>query len=76
MSNPFIISHNEVDLADGDYNLVHGAAWLTVNNLSVRIHATDEGVVCDVYPKGYEMEDSIASCYAFFSEGPQNKEAA
>lgn len=56
------------DLKDGDYNLVDGAAWFTVRNISVRIYCTDEGVVVDMYPLHAEMNEAIASTYAYFEE--------
>ena len=56
------------ELPEGDYVLKDGAGWFSVNGLSVRIKATDEGVVVDIYPEGKEDEDSIASTYAFSNE--------
>jgi hypothetical protein len=56
------------ELKDGDYTLADGNAWLTVGNVSIRISATDQGVVCDMYRRGDEMSDAIASCYVFNTE--------
>jgi hypothetical protein len=39
--------------------------WIGVKNFSVNIAKTDEGVVVDIYAKGYEDCDCLASCYAF-----------
>jgi len=55
-------------LIDGDYVLEDGCAWFEVENISIRIHKTDEGVVVDLYPKGREDEDAVASTYMYFSE--------
>lgn len=39
--------------------------WLTVDDFSVHIIRTGEGIVLDVYAKGCEMDDTLASTYAF-----------
>lgn len=60
------------DGADGcDYvlNEGHRGFWITIGNLSVHPVKTDEGVVVDIYPKGDEGSDPIASTYAFDLEG-------
>ena len=53
---------------DGDYELTDGRAWLSAKGFSIRIHTTDEGIVVDIYKKGKEDEDAIASTYAFDNE--------
>lgn len=55
-------------LEDKDYTLAEGAAWLTVKGFSIRIRATDEGVIADIYAKGREDEPCIAGTYAFDHE--------
>jgi len=55
-------------LEDSDYILSQGAAWLEVKNFAIRIHATNEGVVVDIYRNGDEASNAIASAYAFDSE--------
>lgn len=55
-------------IKDETFELSEGAAWFTVKNFSIYIHATDEGVIVDVYPKGRELEDLIASTWASDSE--------
>lgn len=55
-------------IRDGDYVLAEGAAWLEVKNFAIRVCSTDEGVVVDVYKNGEEMNDVIASAYAFDQE--------
>ena len=59
---------SDVKLPDGDYVLTDGAAWFRVKNFSIRIQSTDEGVVVDLYPYLREMEEPVASCWAFDSE--------
>jgi len=58
----------DVDLKDGDYTLVDGTAWFTIKKFSVRVYATDEGIVADIWIAGKENEDVIASTYAFDHE--------
>ena len=57
-----------MELKDGDYELVDGAAWFTVKGAAIRIASTDEGVVVDIYRNHKEMEDAVASAYVFDSE--------
>jgi hypothetical protein len=56
------------ELEDKEYVLVDGACWLELKGFSIRVNSTDEGVVVDVYEKGKEDQDCIASTYAFDSE--------
>jgi hypothetical protein len=58
----------DIPLTDNDYTLVDEAAWFTVKKFSIRIHATDEGVIADIFALGREMDESIASTYAYDSE--------
>lgn len=44
------------------------SVWITVDNISVYVRRTDEGVAVDLYPKGYEMEDSIIGTWCLRSE--------
>ena len=55
-------------LPDGDYTLTEGGAWVALKGFAVRIQATDEGVVVDIYTDGKEMNSPIASTYAFDTE--------
>lgn len=57
-----------IPLDDQDYILTDGGAWLEVKGFAIRIHSTDEGVVVDIYKNGKEMEEAIASTYAFDTE--------
>jgi len=61
-------------LPDGDYILADGAAWFEIQNISIHLQQTDEGVVCDMYPLHRETNDSLASTYAFFAEAEPEKE--
>lgn len=53
---------------DSDYVLESDSCWITVGKLSVYIKKTDDGVVVDIYPRGAEDCEAIASTYAFESE--------
>ena len=57
----------EQKIKDADYFLEDGAAWLRVKNFAIRIHATDEGVIVDVFKNG-SYDDFIATTYAFDHE--------
>ena len=59
---------NQLNLIDSDYVLAEGAAWFSIKDFSIRIHSTDEGVVVDIYKADDEMNEPIASTYAFDSE--------
>ena len=55
-------------LQDAEYILSENAAWIEVKNFAIRINATDEGVVVDIYREGNEWTlgaAPIASTYAF-----------
>lgn len=56
-------------LNDDDYVLDEGAGWFDVKGFAVRIHATDEGVVVDVFDSkalgaGVGMGEPLASTWA------------
>lgn len=58
-------------VANGDYVAAlerNESLWLTVGLASLHIKRTDEGVVVDLYAKGAEDEESVASTYAFDAE--------
>lgn len=63
------LSHDD----ENDYTLRDGetSCWITVDNISVYIVRTDEGVVVDLFPRYLEMECAIASTYAFFNEAQE-----
>ncbi len=56
--------------ADTEYilNPEFSSCWITVQNISVYICCTDEGVSIDLYPLNHETEEAIASTYASFNE--------
>ena len=53
----------ELELNDSDYTLAEDAdgLWITVNNLSVRLLRTDEGLVIRVFPLGEEANTELDS---------------
>lgn len=58
-------------IANSDYVAAlekNESLWLTVGLASLHIKRTDEGVVVDIFAKGGEDEEPIASTYAFDSE--------
>ncbi len=63
---------------ENDYTLREGyiSCWITVDNLSVYIVRTDEGVVVDIFPRWREEDESLASCYAFNAEVATEEERA
>ena len=56
---------------ENDYTLKAGetSCWITVDDLSVYVVRTDEGVVVDIFPRWEEAEDPIASTWALNDEG-------
>lgn len=48
--------------------------WVAVDNLSLYIRRTDEGVAVDIYPVGMEMEDSIVGTWCLRSEAQERIE--
>lgn len=69
------MSSKEIKLKDLDYTLMEGGAWFTVDNISVRLSKTDEGVVCDMYPVDREEGSPLATAYAFFADATLEVEA-
>lgn len=49
-------------LSDGDYILVDGAAWFTVDNFSIRIARLDHDLCVSIYPLGQECDDPLTFC--------------
>jgi len=60
-----------------DYTLSppHESCWITVDTVSVYIRRTDEGVAIDLFPKGREMNDSLAGAWTTFAEADLGEEA-
>ena len=44
---------------------LHPAAWISVDQFSVYLRRTHEGLVVDIYPRGREDAQPLASTYAF-----------
>tara|TARA_R110000765_G_C18739460_1_gene586509 strand:+ start:214 stop:429 length:216 start_codon:yes stop_codon:yes gene_type:complete len=66
---PALVLDKEGDTAtDYELNEEYHSCWITVNNISVYIHRTDEGVAVNLYPVDRETEDSIAGTWASFAE--------
>ncbi len=61
------------DGEENDYILEEGApsCWISVDNISVYVRRTDEGVAVDLYPIGLEMEDALVGTWALFSEAEE-----
>ena len=59
-----------------DYLLkpVENSVWITIDNISVYLRRTDEGVAVSLYPKGREMDDEIVGTWALFSEAEYDNE--
>jgi len=69
---------NPEDAGCTDFTLGQGQtddnAWITVNNISVHIVRTDEGVVVDLYPKDGEMNNALAGTWLHFQDAEPDKE--
>ena len=56
-----------IELLDQDYTLDEGGGWFdTHNGFLVRIHATEEGVIVDIYDSkktqdGYDFDSALIS---------------
>lgn len=50
------------------------STWVEVKEFAIHIIKTDEGVVVDVYAKGYEDCDTLGSTYVFDSEAKAMQE--
>ena len=61
-----------------DYTLDPDATsvWITVDNISVYIVRTDEGVSVDLYAKGREEDESLAGTWALHQEAATEEELA
>lgn len=60
----------------GDFILKEEATsvWITVDNMSVYVRRTDEGVAVDIYPRGMETDDSIVGTWCLKSEATERLE--
>jgi hypothetical protein len=50
------------------------SVWITVDNISVYVRRTDEGVAVDLYPLSMEMEDSIVGTWCLRQEAKERLE--
>jgi hypothetical protein len=67
--NPILHEESDAEMAsDAD------STWIGVKDFSVYIKKTDEGVVVDIFARGYEDCDSLASAYAFDTEAKEMQE--
>ena len=59
---------------DTDYELNEDfkSCWITVNNISVYVLRTSDGVYVDLLPLGKEDKPPIASTYATFADASEN----
>lgn len=65
----------EGDSSETDYvlNDDYSSCWVTVNNISVYIQKTDEGVAVDMWPKGLESADlSHVGTWMTFAEAQED----
>ena len=58
--------------SDYTLNPAYQSVWITVDSLNVNISRGDNDVTVEIYEKGFEDRDSLASTYAFFNEGGNN----
>ena len=58
----------ETPITDHDYMHIEGEIWLSIKQFSIRIYATDEGVVADIFELGRETNGSLGSTYALDGE--------
>lgn len=68
---------DEIELTESDYFIAkdHAGVWIRVDNISVWVHRTDEGVVVDLWSRAGEMADEpLATTYAFFSQAAEEVE--
>jgi len=56
---------------DYELNEDYKSCWITVNNISVYVLRTSDGVSVDLLPHGKEDKPPIASTYATFSEAKE-----
>jgi hypothetical protein len=64
--NPVLDEESDAEIAS-----TAGSTWIGVKDFSVYIKKTDEGVVVDIYARGYEDCDCLTSAYAFDNEAKE-----
>jgi len=68
IKNCSLKNDNNTDNNISDYILKDESCWITVEDLSVYIQNTEDGVAVDIYPLDDETSYPLASTYAEFSE--------
>ena len=66
----------DINLTEGDYVLVDGAAWIAVKNLSIRIRSDNEQAIVEIYALGKEMDEPLTVTRAFFEDANPTEELA
>ena len=59
---------------DAEMAITADSTWIGVKDFSVYIKKTEEGVVVDIYARGYEDCNSLSSCYALDEDVEELKE--
>ena len=65
---------NDGDESDWTLDPAARSVWITVDNISVYIVRTDEGVSVDLFQKNRECDDSIAGTWALHQEAATEEE--
>jgi len=68
------VSINEDTFDVSELVLAKDSCWITVNNLSVYVMKTDEGVSVDIYPLGAEDGESLGSTWVLYSEAETDED--
>jgi len=69
MENQALEAESEVDYRlNNDYS----SFWVTIENISIHVFKTDEGVVADLYPAGYENDEAAAGTWLTFAEAAED----
>jgi len=63
------LSQSTTDDQGTDYVLNEKATscWITVDNISIYIVRTEEGVAVEIYPLNHEMDEMLGCTYAPFA---------
>lgn len=62
--------------SDSDYNLIDGAqsCWITVNDVSVWVRRTDEGVEVQLFPHHLESHPPVDMAFVSHEEAAKRKD--
>ena len=67
------MSHALTKKSDNEYELGESSCWITVNNISVYVQRTDEGVAVDLWPVGLEDRPlSVSGTWLTFVEAQED----